>query len=149
MIVRDHGEGGRWYVVAVHYPSALQAKRAWERAERKLNMGAGDGGIGLMRLDPRAGGGPEGRLCDGYPVVGVTLDEAAARKCERVLRDGVTWTPTDGFADAVIARRARVLLDAQRERRGATGRLVIRRPEDRGATLDRRGRMHEPEPGRG
>lgn len=146
MIVRDLGAGGRWYVVAVHYPSALQAKRAWERAERKLDLSAGDEGIGLYRMSPRDRGGtiesgaPEGV----HPVAAITLDERTARKAERLLRDGASWAPRPDFADALIVRRARVVTAQTGE-----GRILIRRPDARGARLDSRGVMHERKPGRG
>lgn len=144
MITRDVG-AMRWYVVAVSYPSALQARRAWERAERKLDLRAGDEGIGLYRLAPDpAAPGPDvlvsGKPVDAHGVVAVTLDEATARKAERILRDGAPWTPEPGFADALIARRARVVL----AHAGETGRVLIRRPEGRGGKLDREGTMHEP-----
>jgi hypothetical protein len=134
----------RWYVVGVAYPSALQARRAWGRAERKLDLSQGDQGIGLYRLAPDpAVPGPSslvsGKPHDAHAVVAITLDEPTARKAERLLRDGDAFEPTPGFADAMIARRARVVL----AHAGETGRLVIRRPEGRGAKLDREGTMHE------
>jgi hypothetical protein len=148
MIVRDHGEsGGRWYLVAVHYPSAMMARTAWERAERKLDMSAGDEGIGLIRLAPNPEasrlrtGAPQGV----QPIVAMTLDEPTAAKAERLLRDGTPWEPESEFLDALILRRLRILA----EHRGETGRLIIRRPEGRGATLDREGELHEHEPGHG
>src|SRR5436309_2106506 len=131
MIVRDLGAGGRWYVVAVHYPSALQATRAWERASAKLDMSRGDEGIGLMRLKPNPDNStiPSGAPNDAHSVVGITLDQDTARKTQRLLRDGTPWEPLPDFAHALILRRARVVLDAARQNPGRQGRVVIRRPE--------------------
>jgi hypothetical protein len=148
MIERDHGEGGHWWVVAVHYPTALMAKRGWERINDRMTMQPGEEGIGVYRMTPKTqrgdidSGAPEGV----HPVVVVTLDENAAHKAQRLLRSGTAWTPLPGFADALILRRARVML-AQRGQ--GEGRLVIRRPDDRGARLDETGTMTEQEPGRG
>lgn len=147
MFVRDHGPGGVWYVVARHYPTALMARAAWERVNRKLVLGGRDPyGVGVTRLGPVGSsrldipaGAPDGV----HPVVAVTLHEGAARRAERLLRDGTEWTPTDDFADALILRRAHV---------GASwgeGKHTIRRPEGRGAQLDERGIVREHDPGRG
>jgi hypothetical protein len=148
MIVRDLGPAGRWFVVTVHYPSATMAKHAWERVDRKIKDRSGVNGFGILRLSP-AEDAP-GRLASGaprgvHPVVAVTLAEAMAHRIARLLRDGAEWEPTPDFADAMILRRARVVT----EHAGEVGRLKIRRPEQRGAQLDREGRMYEPPPGRG
>lgn len=146
MMVRDLGDGGRWFVVAVHYPSALQAKRAWERINAKLDMRAGDEGIGIVRMSPAGTGSPSGAPPDTHAVVGVSLHKPTARKMERLARDGTAWEPLPDFADAVILRRARVVVATDPAR---TGRVVIRRPEGRGAQLDQSGVLYEPEGGQG
>jgi hypothetical protein len=146
MMARDF-QGSRWYVVTVHYPTGFMAKRAWERAERKL-LGGKDDGVGVTRLAPnnlapnpiRTGAPP-----DKHPVTVVTRDLERAQAAERLLRDGEAWEPVPDFADALIARRARVI--AQHE--GETGTLIIRRPDKRGAFLDGRGVVREQPPGRG
>lgn len=150
MIVRDYGEAvpepvRRWYLVAVTYPSAKQAKAAWEEAERKLIRGS-DHGIGVMRLLPPGSnpggmvdsGAPEG----GHPVIAVTTEFHYVEKIERILRGGVPFEPEPGFADAIVARRARVVLEAA-QREAGPGRVVIRRPEGRGAQMDEHGEMYE------
>lgn len=149
MIVRDHGQGGRWYVVTVSYPTPLMAKRAWERCERKLDMSVGDAGIGLYRLTA-AEHQLEGPLATGIPtgahaVAAVTRDSQTARKTRRLLNDGIECELRPSFADALITRRARVVL----AHAGETGRLIIRRPQDRGAKVDPFGGMHEHKPGHG
>lgn len=155
VIVRDYGQGHsqRWYVVAVHYPSALQAKRAWERVEHKIHHEAGDQGIGVLRMAPDpevlAGRRPyteSGAPLDAHGVIAVGMHEPTVKKAERLLRDGTPWTPTENFIDAVVARRAHVVTGYAGQGRG---RLVIRRPTGRGAALDPTGEMHEPEPGKG
>ena len=138
--VRDRGAGGLWYIVAVHYPTALMARTAWERAEHKLDLRTGDEGIGLYRLKPDPTGEWEsGAPSDAHGVVAITLHEPTARKAQHVLRNGRSWLPTESFADALILRRARVVTDHA----GQTGRLMIRRPEERGGRLDPGGDMHE------
>ena len=131
--------GQRWFVEARSYPTAVMARAAWERAEAKLDMSAGDEGIGLYRVAPN----PEGVLRAGetqaHGVIVVTLHEPTVRKALRLLR-GEPWEIVEGFADSLIARRARVVV----EHAGETGRLKIRRPEGRGGQLDRAGRMREP-----
>ena len=57
MLVRDLGAGGKWYVVAVHYPTAKMAKTAFERVNAKVDMRAGDEGIGVTRLAPNPNSG--------------------------------------------------------------------------------------------
>ena len=131
--------GQRWFIEARSYPTAVMARAAWERAEAKLDMSAGDEGIGLYRVAPN----PEGVLRAGetqaHGVIVVTLHEPTAHKALRLLK-GEPWEIVEGFADSLIARRARVVV----EHAGETGRLKIRRPEGRGGQLDRAGRMREP-----
>ena len=150
MLTRDVGPT-RWYLVAVHYRTALIAKGVWERVERELVAGQGDG-IGLIRLGP-AGPAPagsertaSGAPADAHPGVAITTDPDLAERAAGLLSGGVEWTPTPEFADAMILRRARVVLDHAGE---GAGRVVSRRPEGRGAQLGPDGQMIEHEPGRG
>lgn len=145
MIVRDFALGGRWYVLTVAYPTGQMAKRAWERLERKLNLSAGDEGIGIYRLTPNPAGGRMTGAGQEPAVACVTLDQPTAEKAQRLLLDGREFDPAEDFADALIARRARVVLQHQ----GQTGRLVIRRPEDKGGALDPKGQMYEQGAGEG
>lgn len=136
-------EGLRWLVIAVHYPSAMQARTAWERAERKTTHK--DGGIGIVRLTPQTVGGLASGAPEGvHPVCAVTQRDELAAKVERLLRDGTSWQPSDDFMNALIYRRMRVLLASE-----GSGRLRIRRPEDRGAEVDPLGNMYEPPAGQG
>jgi hypothetical protein len=149
MLTLDFGPGGTWYVVAVHFPSAMQARDAWEHTERKLRRADNEDGVGLMRLAPapdaysRATGAPR----DAHAIVGVSLDLSMAKRAERLLRAGTDWSAEmdPDFARGLILRR----IDVVRQNGGRAGRLVIRRPENRGAALDEQGRMHEQPPGRG
>jgi hypothetical protein len=147
IIVRDHGQGGLWYIVAVHYPTALMARTAWEHAERKLIRGPGEEGIGVFRLKPNTDGGLElaSGMGDRHGVVAVTLDESMAQRAERLLRNGRNWMPTEPFMDALISRRAHVVA----ANAGKGGRIVIRRPEGRGAHLSADGSMDEQAGGQG
>ena len=147
MIARDIG-GQTWYVVARHYPTALMARRAFDRLEAKLDLSMGDEGIGLYRMSPRTNGGNLDSgitVDDAHPVVAVTLDLATARKADRLSRDGAEWEPLPDFCNALIARRARVVM----AHAGETGRLLIRRPDEGGARLYQDGSMRERDPGRG
>lgn len=148
MYVRDHGAGGVWYIVARHYPSALMAKRAWERVNRKLVLGQREQGIGVQRLGPVPPGEDPGSLPSGapegvHPVVAASLNPNLARRADRLLHDGTEWQPTPDFADAVLLRHARIGMT-----HGA-GKNVIRRPEGRGGRLTPDGVLHEHEAGRG
>jgi hypothetical protein len=140
--------GQPWYVEAAHYPTAIMAKRAWERAERKLILGPGEDGIGVTRLAPNpdpaaiSTGAPPGA----HIVAVVTLNQGIVPRAIRALRDGTSWDPPPEFCDTLIHRRARMMLaqvDSDR------GRVVIRRPEGRGAHLRIDGELIEPPPGRG
>jgi hypothetical protein len=141
LVVRDHGDGGLWYLVAVHYPAPLMARTAWERCEHKLDLTNGDQGVGLYRLapNPEASTSPTGAPKNAHCVVAVTLDEATALKAQRYLRDGTAWLPEPDFADAMILRRAKIVS----EHAGETGRVIIRRPEGRGGSLTPKGDMRE------
>lgn len=148
MITRDIG-GHRWYIETRSYPSALMAKRAWERAERKLLPGKGNEGIGVTRLAPNPAGGVSVRADgarSGDAVVVVAMDAKVFRKAQRLLADGVEFEPAEGLVDALIARRAQVMVE---QAASGEGRIVIRRPEQRGAEFNRLGQVFEPPPGRG
>jgi hypothetical protein len=146
MIVKDFGDAGTWYVTTVGYPTALMAKRAWERAERKLTLGP-DKGVGVLRFAPNPGADKLSSGLGCHCVAVVTKDEATCKKGERILNVPGSWpeTPEDGFVTSLILRRARVI----DQHAGQAGRLIMRRPEGRGAELDQRGIIHEPDPGQG
>jgi hypothetical protein len=145
MLTRDIA-GRTWYVECVDYPTSLMAKRAWERTERKLIRGPGEDGIGITRLAPNPAGGTPTGLGTGYTVVVVTLDEGMMRRAQRLLSDGTVVEPSLALADALIARRARVVLSQEHT---GEGRLVIRRPEGAGAQFNQLGEVIEREPGQG
>lgn len=136
-MIREHA-GHRWFVEARSYPTAVMARAAWERVEGKLNQAAGDGGIGVYRVAPNPAGGLRSGETQAHAVVVVTMHEPTAKKAVRLMR-GESWEIGEDFADSLIARRARVVMAHP----GETGRLKIRRPEGRGAHLDRAGHMRE------
>lgn len=150
MIAREIA-GRTWYVELREYPSALMAKRAWERAERKLIRGPGEDGIGVTRLAPNpAGGVPTG--LSGHAVAVVSLDHSIMLRAQRLLKDGTEFTPAEALSDALIARRARVVVgqvSAVEEIGKQGGRLTIRRPDGRGAEFNRQGEVFEPDSGQG
>jgi hypothetical protein len=145
MLTREIG-GRTWYVEARAYPTAIMAKRAWERAERKLIRGPGEEGIGITRLAPNPAGGLSSGLEGGHAVIVVTLDERMLTKAQRLLSDGRVWEPHPELVDAMIARRARVVVG---QAGSGEGRVVIRRPEQRGAEFNRLGEVFEAGPGQG
>lgn len=122
----------RWYAVCVEFPSAFAARTAWEQMDRKL----GPGSLGIYRHGPAD---DPGRI-----VSAVSLSRDEVRKALRFLRAGSDYQLDEETLQALILRRARVVLDAA-ERGIDSGRLKWRRPEDAGAVLDKRtGEMIEP-----
>lgn len=153
-VVREQ-HGLTWYVEAVHYPSGLMAKHAWENAEAKLKIGRSEDGCGITRLAPN----PDGHaIPSGLPnhllhaVVVVTTDQRMLAKAKRLLRSGTPWEPVPEFCDTLIARRQRMLqgrLAFALQHQPGGGQVVIRRPEDRGARMFESGQIREHPPGRG
>jgi hypothetical protein len=123
-----------WFWTCAAYPSATAARRAWERIERKTR---GGGELGLYRHGVP---GREGRL-----VSAVGLDRAAVERAAKLLSDGVDERLPSELVEAMVIRRARVVVEAAAAYPNRTGRIKIRRPES-GARLDQRGVMHD-EPG--
>ena len=127
-----------WWWCSARYASALMARRAWERVERKLPRGS----LGIYRHGPSDN--------PGVIVSAVSTKRSEIERVARLLRDGDDERLPVELLDSMIMRRARVVID---ETRGGTldvsGRVKIRRPEDAGAALDRSGVMHEQRPGRG
>jgi hypothetical protein len=119
-----------WYWTCAHYPSALMARRAWERVERKTKRG---GELGLYRH-----GSPDD---PGSCVTALGLDRGAVERAAKLLSDGTDERLPPDLVEAMVVRRARVVVVAAPPDREA-GRILIRRPES-GAVLDERGRMHE------
>ena len=131
MIVRDAGAGGRWYALTVAYPTALMARRAWERVDRRMPRGS----LGFYRH------GPSDRV--GTMVTVISLDRAEVERVARLLDDGAEIELEGRLLDRMILRRAAVVVEADRAGENAS-RLKWRRPEGAGAYLDDAGRMHPP-----
>ena len=127
--------GGRaqlppWWWTCAHYATAQAAKRAWERVERKTRS---TGELGLYRHGP---------VDDpGSCVTALGLDRGAVERAAKLMSDGTDERLPPDLVEAMVVRRARVVVEAARADREA-GRILIRRPES-GAVLDRRGRMHD------
>lgn len=119
-----------WWWTCGHYPSALAAKRAWERVERKTKRG---GELGLYRHGPTDD--------PGSCVTALGLDRGAVEHAAKLMSDGDDQRLPSDLVEAMVVRRARVVVEAARADADA-GRILIRRPES-GAVLDERGVMHE------
>ncbi|HEY1437404.1 MAG TPA: hypothetical protein VGG82_07865 [Casimicrobiaceae bacterium] len=144
MITRDI-DGTRWYVVAAHYGSKEQAKRAWERIQAQMMPGP-DTGLGVVRLAPHPKQGDPKLMTLGAPpgrhvVVANTYNNITATGVEMLLRGGTVFDVKPDFADALIARSTQM----RDEHTGGPLRVVRRRHEDAGAEIDAAGNVHEPE----
>jgi hypothetical protein len=117
-------DGSLWYLVAVHYPTAKAARRAWERAERA--RWRPNAGIGLVRLSAEAAAYDPALPFGRHPVVGVTTKPDSARDMALELTDGKPWVPSWDLQDWMIERRRQVV--GTMEGAGG-GRFRIRRPE--------------------
>jgi hypothetical protein len=132
---QDFGEA-RWWLVSAHYPSALMARSAWERVDRKLRRGD----LGFYR---------HGTTEDpGTSLTAVSLVEVQVDRAARLLRDGEDQELDPALLASMFVRRARVVVGAARAGETRSGRIKVRRPET-GAELRPDGVMIEPEPGQG
>lgn len=120
-----------WFWACARYPNARMAKAAWARVERKTRSG---GDLGLYRHGPSTD--------VGVLVTVVGLDRDKVERAARLMRDGVAEPLSPDLIEAMVLRRAHVVIDAAREH-AEPGRITIRRPEGAGAALDQAGRMHE------
>jgi hypothetical protein len=127
-----------WYWTCARFPSAKMARDAWERIDRKRRTGT----VGVYRHGPSDNPGAF------VSIVG--LDREEVERIARMLRGGVDERLPDDLVERLCVRRAAVVVEATRAQPGATGRVKIRRPEDRGAVLGPDGVMRDPRgPGRG
>ena len=127
--------GHTWYVVSARFPTAYMATQAWERIERKVPRGS----LGIYRH------GWEDE--PGVLVSAVSLDAEQVARVAGYLTVGEHEPLPDEFMEAMIARRADVVLQADAEGM-PSGRLKWRRPGT-GARLNSDGSMTEPPPGQG
>jgi hypothetical protein len=153
MILRFVVHGLEWLVLTYEFDTARQARLAWEAVDK---VDAGPTGLGVVRLAPnlaRSRPGEPGPMRTGatmgkHAVVAVASDASVAEACLAVLAatKGKCFTPTDDFAESMILRRIKVIASAGPNDRG---RMRVRRPDARGAALDRSGDLHEPKPPKG
>ena len=127
--------GHTWYVVCGRFATAHMAKQAWERIERKVPRGS----LGIYRH------GWEDK--PGVLVSGIGLDSDQVARVAGFLTLAEHEPLSDEVMDAMIARRASVVVDAAASGY-PDGRLKWRRPGG-GAQLRSDGQMIEPEPGQG
>lgn len=130
IIERDFGDGLVWYIASVQFATSYMARQAWEHVERKVSRGS----LGLYRHGPTEN--------PGTIVSCVSLDRAQLLRCARLLRTGEDYALDETTMRALCARRARVVLEHARG--GESGRMLLRRPEGRGAEMTKDGRMIEP-----
>jgi hypothetical protein len=126
-----------WYWTSARFATAYMAKQAWERVERKLPRGS----LGIYRHGPARE--PE----VGVLVSAVSLDADQVQKVAGLLTVGTHEPLPDQIVDALIARRADVVMSAAAAGKDS-GRFKWRRPGT-GARLTPDGQMIEREPGQG
>lgn len=132
---RARSDLATWWWACARYPNAHMAKAAWGRVERKTRE---TGDLGLYRHGPRE--------AIGTLVTVVGLDRDRVERAARLLRDGRDEPLARDLVEAMVLRRARIVVDnADAE----PGRVLIRRPDGAGAVLDERGHMHERPRGEG
>ena len=125
--------GARWYAVTRIFPSAEEARLAWERVDAEGKEARGALELGVYR-HATVGVVSEARL-----VTAVGLKRKGVRVACRVLR-GEPHPLSEELLRPLIERR--VLMLAEHVESGKT-RLAIRRPEGRGARLRPGGTMDE------
>ena len=126
-----------WFWVCARYPSATMARGVWERVDRKRKQGA----IGVYRHGPSDDQGTH------VTIVGLDRDEV--ERVGRLLKDGEDVRLADELVRRMCLRRAEVVVEVMRAHPGETGRLTIRRPEDRGDVLGEDGTMRPYRRGQG
>lgn len=130
-----------WFWVCARYPSAQMARGVWERVDRKRKQGA----IGVYRHGPHDD--------QGTHITVVGLDRAEVDRVARLLRHGEDVRLADELVERMCLRRAEVVVEAVRAARESgqptTGRIKIRRPEDRGEVLGPDGVMRPYRKGQG
>lgn len=135
----------RALVVIVDYATAIQAKRAFERALRWAEDHPGRN-VGVLRLTPNPVGGDSSAVDarPEHPLAIIAEDEDNLRRFLAAIRKAASGTmlrPTDDFARAVVLRRLRRAL----AHAGEPGALdVIRRHDDKGAQITHEGEVIEP-----
>jgi hypothetical protein len=120
-----------WYAASALFATPYAARQAWEQVERKVPKGS----LGLYRH------GPDLPDMQGRVVTVVTMDRSQLLRCVRLLRAGEDYPLDETTLHALVARRARVVLQYGAD--GSSGRVKWRRP-GRGATLSPEGDMREP-----
>ena len=128
--VIEHSIGDNtWYWTSARFATAYMAKQAWERVERKMPRGS----VGIYRHGSEAE--------PGILVSAVSLDSDEVARVAGLLRLGEHELLPDAIVEALIVRRADVVVQATAEGRDS-GRLKWRRPGS-GARLNPDGTMTE------
>lgn len=118
-----------WYVASAFFATGYAARQAWEQVDAKVPTGS----LGLYRHGPT-----EHR---GQVVTVVASSYREALKAARLLRTGTDYALDEVTLEALIRRRALVVLEYGQQ---GAGRVKWRRPDGRGAELRPDGTMVEP-----
>lgn len=136
IIERVYGDA-RWYIVSAVYPDARLARWAWDEIDRRSRNWS-ERNAGIYR---HGSAQTQGRV-----VTAVSMNRRSIVRIAGMLRAGEDHELDERDIDALVARRARVVLEHAGQ---GDGRMVVRRPENRGAQMTDTGEMIEPEPGQG
>ena len=129
--------GATWWWTCAQFPSAYMAQSMYQALMRKIPRGD----LGLYRHGEP---GPS----EGTFISAVSLKRDEVEHVRRRLLGGVDVELHPQLVEAMITRRARVVVESQRQHPGQSGRLKIKHA-GRGAYLDPAGEMHEPGQGQG
>jgi hypothetical protein len=127
--------GVTWFVVAREYESAHDARRAWERLDRRGRAVHGALELGVYRHGPEL---PDGRA-DARFVTAVGHVREGAEEADRLL-GGEPYLAPDAMVEAMIARRIRVMAELEAGK-AESGSYV--KHHERGARLRPGGIMEE------
>lgn len=136
IIERTYGTQ-RWYIVSAIYATPQLARFAWDEVERRTRNWS-DRDSGIYR---HGSSQTQGRV-----VSAVSMNHRSIVRLAGLLRHGADNVMDDGDIDALIARRARVVLEHAGQ---GSGRMIVRRPDNRGAQMTDTGEMIEPDPPQG
>ena len=127
--------GSTWYCVTARYPTDAMGSAAYQRVMRRMPRGD----LGIYRHGLPGEGGTN--------VSSVSMNRAEILRVARLLSDGEDLKLDTTLVEAMVLRRAQVVVDAA-QADALAGRMKIKHAKP-GAFLFPDGTMHEPGPGRG
>ena len=135
-MISEYDVGGvQWWVVSREFPSELAARGAWAALEAEGRRRKGKLSLGVYRHGPPEQGGFRFVTAVGHDAAGIAF-------ADRMLERGDDYDLPIDFAEAMILRRARVVVGLLEEGAGP-GTYAIKRGR-RGARLLPDGTMLEP-----